>query len=92
MKRLQSIVNELVTTGYLPAHGHLEYRYITRSGKRYGPYKYRRLWQHGKLKNLYEGKASAEEYQNWLTQKSNQGRPDAEVPPVENKRISATKR
>jgi hypothetical protein len=74
LKRLEIVINELVTTGYLPAQGHVEYRFITRSGKPYGPYKYRRVWQNGKLKNSYEGKASAEEYQTWLTQKSKQGR------------------
>jgi hypothetical protein len=69
LKRLQLVVNELVTTGYLPAQGHVEYRFITRSGKRYGPYKYRRLWHNGKLKDIYEGKASQDEYQHWLAQK-----------------------
>ncbi len=71
LKRLQLVVNELVATGYLPAQGHVEYRFITRSGKHYGPYKYRRVWQNGKLKDIYEGKASQDEYRNWLTQKAN---------------------
>ena len=70
LKRLQLVVNELVAAGYLPAQGHIEYRFITRSGKQYGPYKYRRLWQNGKLKDIYEGKASEDEYQNWLAQKA----------------------
>ena len=69
LKRLQLVINELVTNGYLPAQGYVEYRFITRSGKQYGPYKYRRLWQNGKLKDIYEGKASDEEYQNWLARK-----------------------
>lgn len=69
LQRLQLVVNELLTSGYLPAQGHVEYRFITRSGKPYGPYKYRRIWQNGKLVDLYEGKASPEEYQLWLAQK-----------------------
>ena len=69
LKRLQLVVNDLVNSGYLPAQGHLEYRFITRSGKPYGPYRYRRVWQHGKLVDLYEGKADPEEYQRWLAQK-----------------------
>ncbi len=72
LKRLQGVVNDLVTTGYRPAQGHLEYRFVTRLGKSYGPYKYRRVWQAGKLVDLYEGKASPEEYQAWLAQKANQ--------------------
>jgi hypothetical protein len=52
------------------AQGHIEYRFVTRSGKRYGPYKYRRLWQNGKLVDLYEGKATLDEYQHWLAQKA----------------------
>ena len=92
LKRLQIVINELVRTGYLPAQGHLEYGFITRSGKPYGPYKNRRLWQDGKLKNIYEGKASVEEYQNWLRQKSKQGRPAESVPAVENTHVTATKR
>jgi hypothetical protein len=70
VKRLELVVSELVNTGYMPAHGHVEYRFITRSGKRYGPYKYRRLWQNGKLKDICEGKADQDEYQGWLTQKA----------------------
>lgn len=70
LKRLQLVVNELVAKGYLPAQGHVEYRFITRSGKRYGPYKYRRLWRNGKLRDIYEGKSSEAEYQDWLTQKA----------------------
>lgn len=70
LKRLQRVVNELVATGYLPALGHLEYRFVTRSGKQYGPYKYRRLWQNGKLKDYYEGKATPEEYRDWLAHKA----------------------
>ena len=69
LKRLQLVVNDLVNSGYLPAQGHLEYRFITRSGKPYGPYRYRRVWQNGKLVDLYEGKADPEEYQRWLAQK-----------------------
>jgi hypothetical protein len=72
LKRLQYVLNDLVNTGYVPAQGHVEYRFITRSGKRYGPYKYRRLWQQGKLISHYEGKASLEEYQHWLADKENQ--------------------
>jgi hypothetical protein len=70
LKRLQLVVNELVATGYLPAQGHVEYRFITRSSKRYGPYKYRRIWQNGKLRDIYEGKARQDEYQTWLAQKA----------------------
>lgn len=70
LRRLKLAVDELVTNGYLPAQGHIEYRFVTRSGKRYGPYKYRRLWQNGKLIDLYEGKATLDEYQHWLAQKA----------------------
>ena len=70
LKRLQQVVNTLVETGYQPAQGSLDYRFVTRSGKRYGPYKYRRLWQAGKLVDHYDGKASLEEYQRWLAQKA----------------------
>jgi hypothetical protein len=70
LKRLQLVVNELVANGYLPAQGYVEYRFITRSGKRYGPYKYRRIWQNGKLRDIYEGKADEAEYQDWLAHKA----------------------
>lgn len=70
LKRLQQLVNTLVDHGYRPAQGSLDYRFTTRSGKQYGPYKYRRVWQDGKLIDHYEGKASLEEYQAWLAQKS----------------------
>jgi hypothetical protein len=70
LKRLQRVLNDLVSTGYMPAQGHLEYRMVTRSGRQYGPYKYRRFWQNGKLVDQYEGKASAEEYQAWLAHKA----------------------
>ncbi len=69
LKRLQIVVNDLVSSGYMPAQGHLEYRFVTRSGKQYGPYRYRRLWQHGKLVDVYEGKADPDEYQQWLVRK-----------------------
>ncbi len=69
LKRLQVVVNDLVSSGYMPAQGHLEYRFVSRSGKQYGPYKYRRLWQNGKLVDHYEGKADPEEYQQWLAQR-----------------------
>ena len=70
LKRLQQVVNTLVERGYLPTLGSLDYRFITRSGKQYGPYRYRRVWQHGKLIDHYEGKVSLEEYQRWLAQKN----------------------
>src|SRR5258708_37090057 len=70
LKRLHLLVNDLVATGYVPAPGHVEYRFITRSGKRYGPYKYRRIWQNGKLKDIYEGKASQPDCQAWLATKA----------------------
>jgi hypothetical protein len=66
LKRLQEVVNTAVSSGYMPAQGHLEYRFVTRSGRRYGPYKYRRRWTAGKLVDHYEGKATPEEYQAWL--------------------------
>ncbi len=81
LKRLQVVVNDLVATGYMPAQGHLEYRFVTRHGKSYGPYKYRRVWQAGKLVDIYEGKASPKEYQAWLTQKASQ---DLPTPPSPN--------
>ncbi len=83
LKRLQQVVNTLVDHGYLPAQGSLDFRFVTRSGKRYGPYKYRRCWQDGKLVDHYEGKASPEEYQQWLTQKETrlaQSHPDEDNP------------
>jgi hypothetical protein len=85
LKRLKRVVDELVTTGYLPAQGSIEYRFVTRSGKRYGPYKYRRLWQHGKLVDQYEGKATPEEYQGWLSQKTSLSIPSVDPSPVEDK-------
>ncbi|MHB8629694.1 MAG: hypothetical protein ACYDBJ_28230 [Aggregatilineales bacterium] len=75
LKRLQLVVNELVEHGYFPAQGSLEYRFITRSGKVYGPYKYRRRWHNGKLTDHYEGKATPDEYQDWLAQKGRQPPP-----------------
>jgi hypothetical protein len=66
LKRLQQLVNMLVEDGCMPATGHLEYRFVTRSGKRYGPYKYQRFWRNGKLVDQYLGKASQEEYDQWL--------------------------
>src|SRR5579863_7650703 len=71
LKRLQLVVNELVEHGYFPRPGSIEYRFISRHGKVYGPYKYRRVWQQGKLKDFYEGKASPDEYQRWLEHKAN---------------------
>ncbi|MHB8629338.1 MAG: hypothetical protein ACYDBJ_22575 [Aggregatilineales bacterium] len=41
-----------------------------RCGKVYGPYKYRRLWHHGKLTDHYEGKATPDEYRDWLAHKA----------------------
>jgi len=70
LKRLKEVVDTLLEEGYLPAQGHLDYRFITRSGKRYGPYKYRRVWHKGKLVDHYEGKATPEEYQAWLETKA----------------------
>ena len=70
LKRLQQLVNTLVDDGYMPAAGHLEYRFVTRSGKRYGPYKYQRFWKNGKLVDQYLGKASREEYDQWLARKA----------------------
>lgn len=41
---------------------HIEFKMIPgRDGKRFGPYKYRRWWEDGKLKTQYLGKASQEE-------------------------------
>jgi hypothetical protein len=71
LKRLQMVVNDRAGPGFMPAQGHLQYRFITRGGKQYGPYKYRRRWKDGKLIDHYEGKASPEEYQDWLDQKRN---------------------
>lgn len=70
LEGVQIVVNHVLSQGRMPAEGHVEYRYIKRSGKDYGPYKYRRIWQQGKLKDVYEGKASQDEYQTWLTQKA----------------------
>ncbi len=70
LKRLQQLVNMLVDDGCMPAAGHLEYRFVTRSGKRYGPYKYQRFWRNGKLVDQYLGKASQEEYDQWLARRA----------------------
>jgi hypothetical protein len=84
LKRLKLVVDEL-ETGFLPAQGSIEYRFVTRSGKQYGPYKYRRLWRNGKLVDFYEGKASPEEYQGWLSQKASPPLPGVEPLSVEDK-------
>jgi len=70
LERLQIVVDNVLRQGRMPAEGHVEYRFIKRSGKHYGPYKYRRIWQQGKLKDVYEGKANQDEYQSWLRQKA----------------------
>ncbi len=70
LKRLQQLVNMLVEDGCMPAAGHLECRFVTRSGKRYGPYKYQRFWRNGKLVDQYLGKASQEEYDPWLARRA----------------------
>jgi hypothetical protein len=70
LKRLREVVDNLLEEGYMPAQGHLDYRFITRGGKCYGPYKYRRRWTGGKLVDHYEGKATPEEYQAWLEAKA----------------------
>jgi len=70
LERLQIVVDYVLRQGRMPAEGHVEYRFIKRSGKHYGPYKYRRIWQQGKLKDVYEGKANQDEYQSWLRQKA----------------------
>lgn len=80
LKRLKLVVDELVAMGYLPPQGHIEYRFITRSGKQYGPYKYRRLWQNGKLKDIYEGKATESEYQDWLARKASRNKVLCSIP------------
>ena len=85
LKRLKLVVDELLETGYLPAQGSIEYRFVTRSGKQYGPYKYRRLWRQGKLVDLYEGKASPEEYQHWLAQKASPALPSVDPLAVKDK-------
>jgi hypothetical protein len=43
--------------------------------KPYGPYRYRRLWRHGKLIARYEGKATLEEYRAWQAQKTSPSSP-----------------
>jgi hypothetical protein len=63
-------VDHVLRQGRMPAEGHVEYRFVKRSGKHYGPYKYRRIWQQGKLKDIYEGKANQDEYQSWRRQKA----------------------
>ncbi len=75
LKRLQAYLNDLVSTGSVPTQGYLEYRFITRSGKPYGPYRYRRLWRNGKLIARYEGKATLEEYHAWQAQKTSPSSP-----------------
>jgi len=85
LKRLKLVLDELVETGFLPAQGSIEYRFVSRAGKPYGPYKYRRVWRNGKLVDHYEGKASPEEYQCWLAQKANRPISSVEPSPVEDK-------
>ena len=75
VKRLHTVLTTLLEEGYVPAQGSLEYRFVTRSGKRYGPYKYRRRWIGGKLVDHYEGKATPEEYQTWLEGKARDASP-----------------
>lgn len=37
----------------------IELKWITRNGKRYGPYRYERWWENGKHKSRYLGRASS---------------------------------
>jgi hypothetical protein len=78
VKQLHAVLTTQLEEGYLPAQGSLDFRFITRNGKRYGPYKYRRRWLGGKLIDHYEGKATPEEYQAWLDHKASQ--PSAHQP------------
>jgi len=59
LEKLQGVISTLLTEGYLDteAQGSIELKYITRKGKKYGPYRYRRVWRDGKLISIYEGKA-----------------------------------
>lgn len=70
LKGLQLVISQVLQHGYLPRPGYVEYRFISRRGKSYGPYKYRRLWHAGRLTDYYEGKATPEEYQAWLAHKA----------------------
>ena len=66
--QVRAVINGLLTAGYLDDNagvGHIEYKFITRNGKRFGPYKHRRVWKAGKLTDVYIGRASAEEYADW---------------------------
>lgn len=72
LANLQPLIDTLLSKGYLDIEptGTIEYKFITKpNGKRYGPYKYRRVWVDGKLTSHYEGLASQEEYEAWLKQK-----------------------
>jgi len=62
LERLRGVIDTLLSEGYLDAGpaGHVEMKYITRDGKRYGPYKYLRIREGGKLRSIYLGKASQE--------------------------------
>ena len=78
--KLQGVIDTLLNKGYFdtdPA-GYVEYKFITRSnGKQYGPYRYRRAWNNGKLTSHYEGKADPDEYEAWLKNRASvpQGTP-----------------
>ena len=50
-EQLRGLIDILLSEGYLDTEptGHIEYKFIRRGDKQYGPYKYRRVWVDGKL-------------------------------------------
>jgi hypothetical protein len=53
--------------------GYIEFKFVSKSnGKRYGPYKHRRVWKGAKLTDEYLGKASQDEYTRWLASKGSE--------------------
>ncbi|MCD4685956.1 MAG: hypothetical protein K8S97_08470 [Anaerolineae bacterium] len=63
LEQLRGVLSTLLSEGYLDTEppGYIELKYITRNGKRYGPYKYRRVWVDGKLTSTYLGKEARDE-------------------------------
>jgi hypothetical protein len=60
----------LVDQGRMPAPGSVTYKFITRNGRRFGPYRYRRFYRAGKLEDTYEGKATQDEYDAYIVLKA----------------------
>lgn len=63
LEALRGVIDTLLSEGYIDAgpDGYIEEKYIRRGDKTYGPYRYRRVREDGKLRSVYLGKGGENE-------------------------------